>query len=234
MTGRKLLLVHGAWHGAWCWQPVIQRLRADGISVVAVDLPFTSFEDDVDAIRQAAVGLGPELVLCGHSYGGRLVSATARSLTAVGHLIYLSAQVPNERQFAEYAALRRATNTANTAIPDLETLRTKYYNSCSEPDFRAAAPRLRPMVSVPGGTLGLDCRPWRAIRSTYIVCTHDRAIDPAAQRLMAGNVTYTAEIPADHAAFFSAPGELSRVLSSVVRTGSPQPDDADRRDATGP
>ncbi len=34
-----IVLVHGAWHGAWCWDPVVERLRAEGISAVAIDLP---------------------------------------------------------------------------------------------------------------------------------------------------------------------------------------------------
>lgn len=213
-----LVLVHGAWHGAWCWQPVVERLSATGIRVIAVDLPFTSFEDDVTAIRDAVTGAGTDVVLCGHSYGGRLVSAAADSLPTVRHLVYLSAQLPNERQLAEYLQKPRETNTA---IPDLATLRGKYYNKCSESDFLEAARQLRPMISVPGGTLGLACRPWERITSSYIICTSDQAIDPAAQRLMAANTTYTAEIPADHAAFFSAPDELSSVLSTIMLSGRP-------------
>ena len=38
MTAR-VVLVHGAWHGAWCWAPVVDLLRAEGVDVVAVDLP---------------------------------------------------------------------------------------------------------------------------------------------------------------------------------------------------
>lgn len=38
--GRKtLVLVHGAWHGAWCWSPVTERLAEMGFNVVAIDLP---------------------------------------------------------------------------------------------------------------------------------------------------------------------------------------------------
>jgi pimeloyl-ACP methyl ester carboxylesterase len=222
MSGQDpgLLLVHGAWHGAWCWQPVVDRLSMVGIQVVAVELPFTSFEDDVAAVRSAVPDLGPGVVLCGHSYGGRLVSAAADSLPGVGHLVYLSAQVPNAAQLASY---RRTPRGTRTGIPDLDTVRGKYYNACSEQDFQAAASRLRPMISVPGGLPGLDCRPWETIVSTYIVCTRDRAIEPDAQRLMAANTTYTTDIPADHAAFFSAPDQLAQVLASVVHSGRPSP-----------
>lgn len=213
VNSRPLLLVHGAWHGAWCWQPVIERLDAVGIRGVAVELPFTSFEADVAAIQHAVADIASDVVVCGHSYGGRLISAATGSLATVRHLVYLSVQLLNARQLEQY--IRRPRNR-NTAIPDLATIRSKYYNECSEQDFLAAAGRLRPMTSVPGGTLGLDCRPWERIPSTYIVCTRDHAIDPAAQRLMADNAAYTAEISADHAPFFSAPDALARLLASVV------------------
>jgi pimeloyl-ACP methyl ester carboxylesterase len=203
MSSPDVLLVHGAWHGAWCWRPVIGRLSRAGVLAAAVDLPFTSFED---------------VILCGHSYGGRLVSAAASPLASVRHLVYVSVQLPNARQLSEY---RRRPRVTSTAIPDLDTVRSKYYNACSEEDFRAAARKLRPMTSVPGGLPGLECRPWEKITSTYIVCTRDRAIDAAAQRLMAANTTYTADIPADHAAFFSAPDDLSRVLASIAVSGHP-------------
>ena len=48
MTGKAIatpggppaaVLVHGAWHGAWCWGPAVAALAADGISAVAIDLP---------------------------------------------------------------------------------------------------------------------------------------------------------------------------------------------------
>ncbi len=89
--------------------------------------------------------------VCGHSYGGRLISAATGSLATVRHLVYLSVQLLNARQLEQY--IRRPRNR-NTAIPDLATIRSKYYNECSEQDFLAAAGRLRPMTSVPGGTLG--------------------------------------------------------------------------------
>jgi pimeloyl-ACP methyl ester carboxylesterase len=215
---RKLLLVHGAWHGAWCWQPVLDRLQAADIRATAIELPFTCFEDDVATVRNAAASLGPQVVLCGHSYGGRLVSAAAVALPVASHLVYLSSQLLNAAQLEEY---RRRPRTTNTAVPDRDTVRCKYYNACAEEVFEAAARRLRPMISVPGGMLGLDCRPWETVTSTYIVCAKDRAIEPDAQRRMAANTTYSAEIPADHAAFYSAPAELSRTLASVVRSARP-------------
>jgi pimeloyl-ACP methyl ester carboxylesterase len=51
-----VVLVHGAWHGAWCWDEVVSRLSGDGLDVVAVDLPSVAsggdLYDDARAVRQ--------------------------------------------------------------------------------------------------------------------------------------------------------------------------------------
>ena len=51
-----VVLVHGAWHGAWCWDEVVSRLSGDGLAVVAVDLPSVTsggdMYDDARAVRE--------------------------------------------------------------------------------------------------------------------------------------------------------------------------------------
>jgi pimeloyl-ACP methyl ester carboxylesterase len=69
-----VVLVHGAWHGAWCWEKVTPQLDEAGVAWMAVDLPFTSFEDDVAATRAAIDSAGGPVVLCGHSYGGAVIT----------------------------------------------------------------------------------------------------------------------------------------------------------------
>ena len=215
---RTLVLVHGAWHGAWCWDRVITRLSARGVRAVATELPFSSFDDDVAEIRRVVRTSGDDVVLCGHSYGGRLASVAVGELPQVSHLVYLSAQTPNPAQLRESQQNPRPTSTD---VPSDAEIRWKYYNRCSEADIRAAAARLRPMVSVPGGLLGLEFRPWETIRSTYIICTDDHAIDAGRQRELAANSAFQAEIDADHSAFYSAPGPLADVLRDIVVNDRP-------------
>ena len=88
------LLVHGAWHGAWCWDAVLERLPG----AVAIDLPSNhvegaGFTDDVAAVREALDGM-TDVVLCGHSYGGAVITE-AGAHDNVGHLVYLCAFVPD-------------------------------------------------------------------------------------------------------------------------------------------
>ncbi len=53
-----VVLVHGAWHGSWCWTPVVEELQRRGITVNAIDLPLTAFGDDVRETREAVESMG--------------------------------------------------------------------------------------------------------------------------------------------------------------------------------
>ncbi len=80
-----LLLVHGAWHGAWCWEGEFSsRLRAQGYTVETMDLPghgqagpqkigWYSIGDYVDAIEAKLTSIGGPTVVLGHSMGGYAV-----------------------------------------------------------------------------------------------------------------------------------------------------------------
>ena len=86
-----VVLVHGAWHGAWCWAPVVEELRQRGVTVDAVDLPLTGFSHDVRAAREATEAMGPDTVLVGHSYGGMVISEAAATVPTVCRVVYVAA-----------------------------------------------------------------------------------------------------------------------------------------------
>jgi pimeloyl-ACP methyl ester carboxylesterase len=218
-AGRTVLLIHGAWHGAWCWERVVKLLNDDDIITGCPDLPLTSFDDDVACVQEAVLGANTDVVACGHSYGGRLVSAATSGLPQVSHLVYLSSVMPNDDQLIKYAEQRAGPR--NTSRPDLAEYRSKYCNACSEEDIQLGFAHLRDMTAIPGGIRGLDSRPWLTRTSTYIVCTLDKAIEPGFQHEMAANATHQTEILADHSAFFSAPEELARTLTEIVRYDRP-------------
>ena len=63
----RIVLVHGAWHGPWCWEKGLAELRDRQIDAVAVELPFTGFADDVESARSAIAGKGERVVVVAHS-----------------------------------------------------------------------------------------------------------------------------------------------------------------------
>ena len=89
-----VVLVHGAWTDASCWDRVIPILLADGLSVVAAQLPLTSVDDDVAATTRAMADLKGPIVLVGHSWGGMAVTV-AGDHPDVSALVYVAAFAPD-------------------------------------------------------------------------------------------------------------------------------------------
>jgi pimeloyl-ACP methyl ester carboxylesterase len=101
------VLVHGAWHGGWCWRRVADRLRSDGHAVFTptltglgershllrpgIDLA-THVADIVNVMRCERLS---DVVLCGHSYGGFVISGVAEEMPAlIRSIVFLDAFVP--------------------------------------------------------------------------------------------------------------------------------------------
>lgn len=217
-----MLLVHGAWHGAWCWERVVAGLHAGGVRAHVVDLPFTGLADDADAVARALAQISAPVVVCGHSYGGRVVSAAIRDRSRVRHLVYVAAAMLTPGQQAAYDEARSSSPPLAFEDFTLAALRERFYAECEPAEVEAACARLRPMAVRPDPTLGLANRPWEAISSTYVVCARDRSVfTPALQRAMARNATHSVELETDHSPFLSRPDELVELLVRIARSGSP-------------
>jgi len=91
-------LVHGAWHGAWCWEQLTPLLRQAGHDVVTMDLPnedgTATFDTYADVVCAALDSRGDDVVLVGHSYNGNTIPLVA-ARRSVRHLVYLCAMVPD-------------------------------------------------------------------------------------------------------------------------------------------
>jgi pimeloyl-ACP methyl ester carboxylesterase len=101
------VLVHGAWHGGWCWRRVADRLRRDGHAVFTptltglgerahlqapgIDLA-THIADVVNLLKWERLS---DVVLCGHSYGGFVISGVAEVMPAqIRSAVFLDAFLP--------------------------------------------------------------------------------------------------------------------------------------------
>ncbi|MGH9145747.1 MAG: alpha/beta fold hydrolase, partial [Vicinamibacterales bacterium] len=168
----RFVLVHGAFAGAWIWQPLMDRLRAAGHSVEACDLPglgddytpVTEVTLDACAARLCqvlAAGAEPAIVV-GNSMGG--VIATQGAARCPGHvaaLVYVAAFVPKDGQslldltkLPEGADDQVQANIAIEGHPPVAIMpstasRQALYGSCTEDVAAWAIARLRPQPVAP-------------------------------------------------------------------------------------
>ncbi|WP_329231934.1 MULTISPECIES: alpha/beta hydrolase [Streptomyces] len=221
-----LLLVHGAWFGSWCWDPITEPLRERGFTVHTVDLPSVGaagprgdLYDDIAAVEAALARIAGPVVLCGHSYGGLPVSEAAAGSSNVVALLYICAFVL-PAGVSPLAALGGepmpwwVPSTDGTSMTPADPARL-FFNACPPETAERAARRLVPISTAPVGQ-PLRKAGWLSTPSGYVVCTQDNSLPEPVQQTMAEVLTRTYTLDADHAPFLSRPDELAATLDAAV------------------
>jgi len=99
MTAKSVILVHGAWADGSSWSKVIPQLAAEGLSLTAIQMPLTSFGDDVATLRRAIALVEGPVVLAGHSYGGSVITEGGNN-KKVAALVFVTAFAPDSDESA--------------------------------------------------------------------------------------------------------------------------------------
>jgi pimeloyl-ACP methyl ester carboxylesterase len=230
----RFLLVHGSWHGAWCWRDVLPLLQAAGHEAVAIDLPghgddrTPAEEVTLDSYAEAVVGvLRPETVLVGHSMAGYLITAAAEiAAKRISRLVYLAAYVPlsglsmvemrkrGPRQLLTDAMVRSDDGVTVGLEPSL--IAPRFYHDCPEGTVEHARQRLVPEPVRPLETPLDVTERSAAVPASYIVCADDRAIPPEYQIEMASRLDGTETLASGHSPFFAKPAELAELLIKLA------------------
>lgn len=135
-SSKTFVLVHGAWHGGWCWRPVVDLLRREGHTVYAPTLTGcgerlhlataeTNLQTHVnDILAMLHFEDISDMVLVGHSYAGIVISQVAsEAAERVRSLIYLDAFLPAPGQsFADLIGQDLPTNPNLAGLPPMLTV----------------------------------------------------------------------------------------------------------------
>jgi pimeloyl-ACP methyl ester carboxylesterase len=227
-------LVHGAYHGAWCWDLLRQELERDGHSTSAVDLPC----EDVDAgaeryaeVVVQAIPKGLSAVLVGHSLGG-LTIPVAASMTPTLMTAYLCALVPVpglsfDAQHVQIGTGFHPTEPGvghedgSSSWPTAGAIEV-FYNDCDPRIASDAAAHLRRQFWRVTQEI-TPLREWPATRSAYILCTGDRMVSAVYGASAARNILgiEPVEMAGGHSPFLSRPRELAEVLERIASEAAP-------------
>lgn len=215
MDRGNLLLVHGAWHGSWCWELLVPELRSRGWTPAVVDLPSTSgspaagVREDAEAVREALLTLDGRVTVLAHSYAGVPVGEAAGS---ADRLIYLAAHMlePGESVVSPLGGPWYEPGTKLLDAP--EGARDLLFADVPHELGSWAASRLRPQSARVFEDAVTEAA-WQTVPTTSIVCTDDVILPPVfADRLKKGDVRY---LPGSHSPFLSRPVELAELICAL-------------------
>ncbi len=240
----RILLVHGAFGRAACWDRVAPGLRAAGHSVEAIDLPGAGedptpvAEVTLDRYAQKvceALGDGPPAVLVGHSMGGMVITqAAARCPEHVDRLVYVAAFLPQDgqslidiTQLPEAAGDQVQAKLVVEGDPPVATFPPEAVREalchCADDEQAAWSASIRGGQPVapfthPVALGGPNADAFGALPRAYVMCLQDRAVKPALQRRMlaAAGCDPVIEIDTDHSIWASRPDELAAALNQLA------------------
>jgi pimeloyl-ACP methyl ester carboxylesterase len=233
------VLIHGAWHGGWCWHKVLARLRKAGQRAAAPDLPslgrdrtplqLVSLQTWTESVCRALDAEAEPVILVGHSRAGAVISQAAEARPEkIRTLVYLagylladgecvSDKAKEDRQSLVGPNMQLSQDRRSWILGDA-ALRAALYGECSDEDVVLAQALLAPEAVGPLKTpIRVSEARFGRVPRVYIECLRDRAVSLCEQRKMVSAMPcrQVISMDTDHSPFFSAPDELAQHLLSL-------------------
>jgi pimeloyl-ACP methyl ester carboxylesterase len=235
------ILVHGSWHGKWCWSKLSPLLEAKGHTVACIDLPGSgerfegaekvTFNHMQDALREEINKASKPLNLVVHSFAGLLAAPLAEELSEkVNHTFYIASWLPREGCSLVDMAVgynnselpKIFIDSGNPGLKAIDAVKAKglFYHDCSKEDQEWASLRLKPKPSQPDYEKMKELpRDHSLGKSTYVLCSIDRVVNPLSQKDMAERYGFKKEqivtLTTGHSPFLSRPDLLGEILDQV-------------------
>jgi pimeloyl-ACP methyl ester carboxylesterase len=227
-----LIFVHGACvrDGAWWWGRMTKPLAEHGIATVAMALPscgentdrLGDLYADIDACRQAIAAVEGPAVLCGHSYGGMIITEAGAD-DRVTRPLYVTSVMPDAGQSqadligSEPAPWLQPSEDGTVGVdPDL--IREFFPQDCDEATVEQALDRLTRQSLVPFTQPPREIA-WRQKPATYFVCANDLATPADRQRQRVQPGARVVEFDAGHHPFLSRPDAFAESIAAEIDRG---------------
>ena len=228
------VLVHGAWHGGWCWERLVPELVEAGHDSIVMDLPVedgsATFDDYAQTVVDAATGAGDDVVLVGYSLGAMVIPIVAAK-RPVAAMAFLCGVIPNFGATpwddappmevpGTYAPLVTHSD-GSTSWPTLASAVAAFYPDCAPEIAERAYGRLRRQNSTSLWDRPYPLRTWPPARRVAIAGTDDAAVTIDYSRHVCRRRLgiHPLELPGGHSPFLARPAELAQVLVQTIASG---------------
>jgi pimeloyl-ACP methyl ester carboxylesterase len=221
-----VVLVHGAWADGSSWNKVIPLLQAKGLTVLAVQLPLTSIDDDLAVTKRRISTIEGPIVLVGHSWGGMAITQAGVD-PKVAALVYLSAFAPDIGESgsaligahpAPPALSTVATDSAGFTYQTVEGMVSNVAPDVPEADAKILAVTQGRLAAAAFGQTAAAAA-WKTRPTWFILTPEDRVVNIELQRAeserMKARVTV---LRASHMSLLSQPAEVAAVIEEAVLT----------------
>jgi predicted alpha/beta hydrolase family esterase len=207
----RYVLVHGAWHGAWCFRALSEALERLGHEATAVDLPSDTLGLTPHDYA-ARIGPQPDAIVLGHSLGAQTVALVdARCRVYLGGILPVAN--PISSAFADGFGGFVRDELGRSYWPDADTCAARLYPDCSREQSDRAFRQLRAQA------------PFDAIDAPFgdgdvvIATMRDHAVNAGWQvRTAQAYGARVVELDSGHSPFFTQPAELAGILTTLVAT----------------
>src|SRR5438876_3177977 len=222
-------LVHGAWHGAWCWRDVIAELEQRGHDAVAPDLPIDDASAGLDDYAREVVRAlsgHDDVVLVGHSLASLVIPLVAERRAVRGMVFLCSVPLlpgapvgPDLVSMVtpEFATAARFHDDLGRDVLDNESARRLFFHDCDADVAARAVSRLRPQGPRPLAEPS-PLTAWPDVPSLVVLTDDDRAVSAswavgAAKRWLGRDPIV---LPGSHSPFLSRPAALAEALVTAA------------------
>lgn len=230
-----VVFVHGACvrDGGWWWGRMTAPLARHGISTATVALPSCGevgaergdLHDDASACRAAIARAEGPVVLCGHSYGGMVITEAGAD-ERVAEVVYVTSvmadagQSQGELTGSDPAPWLQPSDDGTLGV-DPEMVRRFFLQDCDEATIQEALERLTRQSLAPFAQSPREVA-WRRKPATYVVCAADLATPADVQRRRVRGGARLVEFEAGHHPFLSRPEAFADCLAAEISALSPE------------
>lgn len=235
---KKILFIHGAYHGGWCWDDIISYLPKEEFECHAIDLPGQAKNQIISknkvktndyieyVLNYIEINNLEDLYIISHSLGGITLSKIVEQIPSkIKSIFFLTSVILNGKSFTQILPTEvqikykqiASSRDDNSIPPNIERIKQILFNkSENSPNLDSFLSKLEPQPIGPyEDVIILESFQQTNVPITYIKCKYDVSLPKETFEEIISNLPSHAkilEIESDHEAMFSNPEIISNIL----------------------